>query len=345
MNPLSDQSSTKYLTNNLKRLRKMSQKNQGELAKEAGISRVGYRNIETGAGAPRLDTLLRIAKALNTSIEELLAPTHDPTFIRFRSSRKMTSREEILATLAEELAHNNPQPNTLPALRNKTTRLRPNVAAAETRKFGLVHPETPLFDPATFLESLGILLIQKPFASEGFFGLSASEKEPGGPAILVNSWERIPIEKQIFTAAQELGHLLLHPTSYNLALTEEQQHEAADATHFAATLLIPDAALPHIPIPTSATHLMKLKRIYRTSWQTLLSRITTTLPKSQRTKLYQTLLADWKQQTGKTIAPENPTPQFFHAEPNTHISEEPFRLHAIDFMGTKTRTPALHPAG
>jgi len=46
------------LSTNVRRLRAASGKSQGDLAEQAGLSRIGYRNIEAGQGAPRVDSLM-----------------------------------------------------------------------------------------------------------------------------------------------------------------------------------------------------------------------------------------------------------------------------------------------
>ena len=61
------------LSANLRRLRAAKGKSQVELAEAAGLSRPGYRNIEGGATAPRVDTLMRIADALGVRLEALLS--------------------------------------------------------------------------------------------------------------------------------------------------------------------------------------------------------------------------------------------------------------------------------
>lgn len=45
--------------------------------------------------------------------------------------------------------------------------------------------------------------------SDDFFGLSIGPAD-GGPAVVVNVWDGISVERWIFTAAHELGHLVLH---------------------------------------------------------------------------------------------------------------------------------------
>ncbi len=59
---------------------------------------------------------------------------------------------------------------------------------------------------------------------DSFFGLSVGERD-GGAAVVVNTWDRISVERWIFAAAHELGHLLLHPAEYRRDATEMQARE------------------------------------------------------------------------------------------------------------------------
>jgi transcriptional regulator with XRE-family HTH domain len=340
------------LTTNLRRWRITRGKSQGELATDAGLSRVGYRNIETGAVTPRIDTLMRVAEALGAPLTDLLAPARSLQHVRFRTQRKMTSREEILATLARELdalralealVPEERRPFVFGALGKKLARKRPGAAraeaaAAEARKAAGIAPDEPIRDMAAFLETGGVTLLVLVAASEGFYGLSAND-EAGGPAIAVNAWERIPVERRIFAAAEELGHLVLHPASYDVRRSDERDAEAAEARHFAAALLVPHEALARAAEVSSglslAFRVMKLKRLFGASWQTLLGRLTAGAPRPKRARVYRAFLDEWSRRTGKRIGPDEPPPGFFRAEPIERASDEPLRLEDIDFLPSR----------
>ena len=113
-------------------------------------------------------------------------------------------------------------------------------------------------------------------ASDGFFGLSVGN-EDGGPAIIVNTWGRISVERQIFSAAHELGHLVLHKCAFDVSVSEENKEEEHEADIFAGHFLLPDkgfrlewneaAGLPFVD------RVMKIKRIFRVSYKTILARL------------------------------------------------------------------------
>ena len=54
------------------------------------------------------------------------------------------------------------------------------------------------------------------------------------------SWERISVERWIFSAAHELGHLLLHPMSYDSSKHDEPRAEEKEADTFASYFLMPE---------------------------------------------------------------------------------------------------------
>lgn len=62
------------LADNITSLRESRGLTQAQIAKTAGIPRPTWANVESGSANPTLAVLLRIAEALQVSLEELLAP-------------------------------------------------------------------------------------------------------------------------------------------------------------------------------------------------------------------------------------------------------------------------------
>jgi len=62
----------------LKAARTASGKTQAQVAKETSISQVHYQNIEYDKSEPGVRTAIRIAKALNSSVEELFWEQQNP---------------------------------------------------------------------------------------------------------------------------------------------------------------------------------------------------------------------------------------------------------------------------
>lgn len=83
----------------------------------------------------------------------------------------------------------------------------------------------PIHDICGLIESSGVKIWSLAVASNDFFGLSLGAPD-GGPAIIVNVWDRIPVERWMcFSAAHELGHLLLHPHAYDSSVIDEDSAE------------------------------------------------------------------------------------------------------------------------
>ncbi len=278
-----------YVGVNLRRLRHARALTQATMAARAGISRAAYCNIEAGRAEPRVATLQALAAALGAPIAEVVAPARALTAVRFRSHSRLRAREHILTHAArwladfnalEELVGDIPD-NRLPDV--SVSGLASCDAAAQAadqvrRAFGLGASEA-VRDLCGLLEAHGIKVGAFPVASQGFFGLSVAPSD-GGPAIVVNTWDRISVERWIFTAAHELGHLVLHLADYHVAQTEELDEHEDHADAFASAFLMPDGVfwsewdetygLPFIE------RVLKVKRIFRVSYQTVLYRLAQT---------------------------------------------------------------------
>jgi Zn-dependent peptidase ImmA (M78 family)/DNA-binding XRE family transcriptional regulator len=335
------------LSGNLRRIRSAKGKSQGEVAEAAGLSRVGYRNIESGASAPRVDTLMRIAGALDVRLEELLAPVRTLTAVRFRAQKKMTTRGELLADVARWLDDYNEIEGLLGArerfkFASVTDKLkavpnaeRPKKAAELAR--AVSGQRGPIRDICGVLEKNGVKVFTPKLASEGFFGLSVAARD-GGPAVVVNVWERLSVERWIFTAAHELGHLLLHFDAYDVTQTEEDLSQEKEADTFASHFLMPedlfDSALREARGLPLVRAVFKLKRIFGTSWQSVLYRIASKSPDGG--KLWGRFQWEFKEQTGhtllKTDEPDGLAAGEFRGQPSAKVADEPEHLVEGDFI-------------
>ena len=64
------------MKNNLKKIRIYNNITQEELAKKSNITTRNYQRIEKGEQDPKTTTAILIAKALNTTVEELFPLSH-----------------------------------------------------------------------------------------------------------------------------------------------------------------------------------------------------------------------------------------------------------------------------
>lgn len=339
------------LSANLRRLRTAKGRSQGDIAEAAGLSRVGYRNVEGGASAPRVNTLLKIAEALDVELDELLTVVRPLTAVRFRAQKKMTTRGELLADVARWLDNYNDLEKLLKrtrtfrfaSVRAKVNRLpkgepRAKKAAALAREAIGIGEREPLRDICGLLEDHGVKVFTPKLASEGFFGLSVAETD-GGPAIIVNVWERLSVERWIFTAAHELGHLLLHLDAYDVSKSDEEPRQEKEADVFASHFLMPEQVfadelqeargLPLIKL------VFKLKRIFRVSWKSVLYRIAS--QSEDGGKLWGRFQGEYRTLTGKTIGgAEEPdglvADDFRTVRPSAKAADEPEHLVEGDFV-------------
>ncbi|MDX2021006.1 MAG: XRE family transcriptional regulator [Deltaproteobacteria bacterium] len=338
------------LSENLRRLRSARGLSQGEVADKAGLSRVAYRNIETGTSSPRVDSLMGVATALEVKLQDLFVPVRELKSVRFRATKKMTTRAELLAGVARwlddyselETVLGDAKPYGLAKLSKTIGELkdpdRPQIAALRVReKLGLGAREE-VRDICGLLEAQGIKVFTPKLASEGFFGLSVAAAD-GGPAIIVNVWDRLSVERWIFTAAHELGHLLLHLDAYDVSQTEEDPRQEKEADVFASHLLMPQELFKQKLAESRGLPLVrlvfKLKRFFGVSWKSVLYRLASSSPDGGR--LWGRFQSEYRAMTGKTIGPtEGPhgmkAAEFRSVAPSAKVADEPEHLVGDDFV-------------
>jgi len=313
----------------------------------ASLSRSAYRNIEGGTVQPRVRNLEAIARALKVPVRELLEPAAVLSNVRFRSQKKLRTRAQILSDAGRWLSDY----NGLEALLETRRPFRlqgvaadipagPDRAALAARAaraaLGLTEHE-PIRDICGLLDSAGVKVFPMDVASDGFFGLSVGPSD-GGPAVVVNTWERISVERWIFTAAHELGHLLLHLDDYGQDREDEDAEHEKEADAFAAEFLMPDAVFQRewsetYGLPLVA-RVIKVKRIFRVSYRTVLSRLSPSY--TGWGNIWVRFQTDYKRETGQPLMkgdePEGVEESAFDsAAPETLRGREPDHLSAGDF--------------
>lgn len=343
------------LAANLRRYRSALGLSQQALADKAGLSRVGYRDIETGTATPRVDSLNRIADALGVRTKELLAPVRTLSHVRFRAHKRMSSRENVLADVARWLEDyveleqllDDRRPWALEGLAVAMRKMRPGLVRARDaatrarRELGLASDdhEDAIRDVGGLLDDNGVKVLTADVKSEGFFGLSVGPQD-GGPAVVVNVWDRISVERWIFTAVHELGHLLLHPGAYEVGETDEVDAEEKEADAFAGHFLMPDALFDKEWGEARGfgmvDRVLKVKRIFKVSWQTVVYRVASRLPEGERPKLWASFRSQfarqYKRELGRTDEPKSlPPEEFFSGRPVARSADEPARLLEEDF--------------
>jgi Zn-dependent peptidase ImmA (M78 family)/DNA-binding XRE family transcriptional regulator len=333
------------IAENVRRLRYERGLTQQEVAEACGLSRAGYRNVETGKSIPRADTLAAIARALDVPVRELVTPVQRLERVRFRSFKSLKTRAQILARVSRWLDDfraleerlDDRQPYRLMDLLGDSIG-EPKGLAGRVRDALNLGPSEPIRDICGLLESHGIKVLPIKIASDAFFGLSVAP-DNGGPAIVVNTWERISVERWIFTAAHELGHLLLHLSEYHVGEQDEGEQQEKEANVFASHLLMPDDAFRRewqdargLPL---VRRVLKVKRMFRVSYRTVLYRLAERSDDpSQVWKLFQ---VQYRLRHGRTLLredePEALAADAFRASaPETLRADEPDNLSPSDFQ-------------
>jgi Zn-dependent peptidase ImmA (M78 family)/DNA-binding XRE family transcriptional regulator len=315
----------KVISSNLLKWRQERGLNQEQLAEAAGLSRSGYRKIEGGEGLARLDTLQRLADALKVPLKELLEPQLTLQRARFRSRKRLNRREIVLGDVARWLRNFNELeslvgarvPHTalnLSELRDTLKRIKAEApelsqwipeAASVVRKSLNLSEDGPIYNLCGVLEARGVKVLLLNYANEDLMGLSVGEDE-GGPAMVVNVWERITVERRIFSAAHELAHLLLHFESYDTMANEESEREEEEANALASYLLMPNEgfnlAWEAVAGLRFLDRILAVKRTFRVSWQSVLFRLGAALPKERRGQLWIKFFAEFKQRSGHSLS-------------------------------------------
>ena len=270
---------------NVARLRLDRQLTQANLARSAGLSRVAVGKIERGEVEPQDRTLDALAKALEVPVGDLVTPVRRLESVRFRARKRVHAREQILAEVAAWLNSYSALEASLDAAKHSMVD-RPSQASLDAAavariarsQFGL-ETDQPLLDICGLLEQHGVKVLLLDTRRDSFFGLSVGP-EGGGPAVVVNTWDRISVERWIFTAAHELGHLLLHPSEYDSNATDQPVDTEREADAFGSEFLMPEAAFTSAWEQTLGhpllVRVLKVKRMFRVSYKTVLFRLVAT---------------------------------------------------------------------
>lgn len=271
----------KYIAANIARLRLDRQLTQDSLARQAGLSRMALGKIERGVAIPQARTLAALGKVLNVPVRDLVTPARSLESVRFRVKARLHGREQILAEVANwldayveleaELGESCPFRFAVDG-----NTCNPPVYARAAREAVGFGPEESVRDICGLLENNGVKLLTLNKKSDAFFGLSIGAGA-GGPAVVVNTWDRISVERWIFTAAHELGHLLLHPTQYQRNATELPMRAEREADNFASHFLMPETAFAQAWHETRGhpllVRVLKVKHLFRVSYKTVLYRL------------------------------------------------------------------------
>ena len=285
---------------NVRRRMKMKGFSIAQLSSQMGMGSATLSNILNGKSEPKSTTLIKLAETLNVQIPDLLESTPALETLRFRtakvlSAREKAEREQIRFDTALWLQSYHFIEDSLHDKHvyefSQFNEKKPESAALLIREyfFGNHDNNYPFHDIANFIESSGIKLKIHSFGFKKTNGLSVGGLDKG-PAIVVNSETEITIERQIFTIAHELGHLLLHADSYKEQHAIEDSYEEEEANLFAGSFLVPRAGLMKEWEESEGLHwvdaVLKIKKIYKVSYMTVLRRLSQVYPHIDSSSIY-----------------------------------------------------------
>ena len=230
----------------LRRARKGADLSLRALSDAVGLSHTAIDKYEKDQLVPNSGTLLKLAAALDVSVDYLLRPsTIELTGVAYRQHRGFSDQlaARIIADVTDQverhLALYNLLPDALPRFGIpdlsgciKTLDEVEHVAmqVRDAWKLGF-NPIPDLID--TFEERGIIVLASDVFGDKSFSGLSAWAGDV--PVIIISSeW---PGDRQRFTASHELGHILLH----DRLAPELEEEKACD--RFAGAFLVPEPSV------------------------------------------------------------------------------------------------------
>jgi len=219
---------------------------------------------------------------LHVNVAELVASVEPLSQVRFRSRTRVNGREQILAEVSRWISSYEWLERALGAevhfaLRELVgRRLPPGELAVEARALLGLGGKEAVRDICGLLEDNGVKVLLLNKKTDAFFGLSVAPNGDG-PAVVVNIWDRISVERWIFTAAHELGHILLHRDAYDRASSEEQEKEEREADRFASYFLMPEPGFDSEWEQTRGLPLLlrvlKVKRMFHVSYKSVLRRL------------------------------------------------------------------------
>ena len=150
----------------------------------------------------------------------------------------------------------------LPHLMDET----PEAAAELTRSELGLHPTEPIKNLIRSVEHAKVMVLSIPISVDGLDAFSAHVGRRQQPVIVIG--EQPNGDRQRFTVAHELGHLVLHSR-----VTAPTRQLEAEADRFAAELLLPAAAMrEEITVPFSLNDAARMKRRWRVSMQAIIRR-------------------------------------------------------------------------
>jgi len=254
------------------------------LAAALQVSPAAVGQYEAGVITPRADHLETLARTLGVPVAFFAAGRPharlDASMAHFRSLRstRVGQRAKAAAFVEQlwELAHalelrvELPPTDLLPDLDNRSVSLAPEAAAQQLRRHWRIGPG-PLKHLVRTMEMHGIVVALLPFAADDEVARvdAFSTSRLPRPLVILTPDRANDVYRHRFTAAHELGHLLLHADANPGDIEQERE-----ADRFAAEFLTPAAEIgPELPARLRVPVLEPLSRRWGVGLDSLVRRI------------------------------------------------------------------------
>jgi Zn-dependent peptidase ImmA (M78 family)/transcriptional regulator with XRE-family HTH domain len=300
----------------VRQIRELRGYTQTELARRVGVRQSAIAQVESGLLVPSEATLHAIALQLGfplTFFQQGPAPEFPLGSLMFRALRSTSARDraqarrygETVYEAAMRLADHVTEAHSgdLPQMKDAV----PPVRAAEVTRATLgMSRDDPISHVINVIERAGVLVLGLPVALKKRDAFSAwmTTKEGARRAVIAIA-EGVPGDRLRFSAAHELGHVVMH-TTIRKGFTDLER----EANRFAAELLLPHEALrAEIRSPVTLASLAPLKARWGVSIQTLIIRARDLEAINERQYRYlfeQIGLRGWRTQEPGDIAIEKP---------------------------------------
>ena len=258
----------------IKQSRELQGLTQSELAGRLGVTQSNIAQIETGRSSPSIDLaegIARETRVLPSFFERKPSGVSFATeslAYRARSTATARERNRALQCMRLFIEHVRYMSTylSMPSLRLPTED-NPSRAAILTRLEFELDPFCPIAHLVNVIERQGIIVFSLPFQMQKVDAFSTWATIGDEHPVMVLS-SGLPGDRIRYSAAHELGHLVMHKESYKSYRVLEEE-----ANQFAAEFLLPETPMrEHIRNDMTLTDAAHLKNVWLVSMQAIVRR-------------------------------------------------------------------------
>ncbi|WP_431126264.1 XRE family transcriptional regulator [Flagellimonas flava] len=245
---------------------------QSELSKRLNISQGKLSKAEKGEQSINDSILVELANQLNYPELFFYQQTPSSPVSHYYYRKRITISKKVMAKME----------STIKVFRNNIDSLMDSVELpdfniptfdpsddfpeeiARKARYLLKIPNGPIGNLTNILERNGILIVKTDLFNEKTDGLSTIS-DRGAHIIFLN--ERMPNDRQRYSLAHELGHMIMH---FDIPSDSEKVEEEAD--RFASEFLMPESEIKNSLRNLNFNKLGDLKRYWKVSMRSLVRR-------------------------------------------------------------------------